>query len=88
MNEIKSYLYSRTTPAEEVENWEICLWRVKYNEFLGMAQERRSQILLGWMPIHVDTELNGYFEMVKIINAEANKEAPRELQAAAVPLTS
>ncbi|MGD8190948.1 hypothetical protein ACQCN2_13300 [Brevibacillus ginsengisoli] len=68
MNEIKSYLYSKTNPANEVEHWEICLHRVKYNEFLCMAQERRSHQLIGWLNLSVDTELNGYFEMVKIIN--------------------
>lgn len=81
MNEIKSYLYSKTNLADEVENWEICLWRVKYNEFMGMAQDRRNEQLIGWTKLDVKTELDGYFEMVKLINAGVREEHLVEQQA-------
>ncbi len=73
MNEIKSYIYTRMNSSDEIENWEISLCRVKYNEFLGMALERESNLRIGWRKLNVDTENTGFLEMVKIINHEVKQ---------------
>lgn len=81
MHEIKNYVYSKGNAQKEAEIWEISVWRVRYDEFLVMAQERKHQLLLDWTTIHVGTENDAYMEMVKMINMSSQAAFPsKEVQ--------